>query len=217
MKFKSTFRAAVFSILAMIFAGCASTKPVDYSAFREHRPRSILVLPPLNHSTAVQATYSYLSTVTRPLAEMGYYVYPVEEIDEFLKENGMPTAGEMHQIPLNKVSEIIGADAVLFITIEKYGSKYEVITSATTVEASARLVDTKTGITLWEGTAHAQENSGGSGNIIGDLVAAAITQVINSSTDEAHNTCRLANNMLFATKNRGLLFGPYHPEFEKEK
>jgi hypothetical protein len=38
----------------------------------------------------VEATYGALSTVTLPLAEMGYYVYP---LDRFLRENGMPTAG----------------------------------------------------------------------------------------------------------------------------
>lgn len=101
------------------------------------------------------ATYGYLSTGTRPLAEMGYYVFPVTEVDEPLKENGMPTAGEMHQVPLNKVSEIIGADAVLYIDVDNYGSKCQVINSATVVEASARLVDTKTGTTLWQGHAQA--------------------------------------------------------------
>jgi hypothetical protein len=217
MKLQTFIRVACLAALALVFTGCANVKPVDYTAFREHRPRSILVLPPLNRSTAVAGTYGYLSTVTMPLAEMGYYVFPVVEIDEFLKENGMPTAGEMHQIPLNKVSEIIGADAVLFITLENYGSKYQVINSATVVAASAKLVDTKTGLTLWEGSAQAQENSGGSGNIIGDLVAAALTQAINSSTDEAHKVSRSANMILFTTKDRGLLYGPYHPEFEKEK
>lgn len=203
--------------LVLMLAGCATPKPKDYSAFREHRPRSILVLPPLNESTAVEATYSYLSTVTFPLAEMGYYVFPVAVVDQFLKENGMPTAGEMHQIPLNKVREIVGADAVLYATLEKYGSKYQIINSKTEVSVKGKLVDTRTGITLWEGTGVAQENSGGSGNIIADLVAAAITQAVNSSTDAAHGVSRSANANLLMLKNSGLLFGPYHPQYEKEK
>ena len=209
---------ATLPAFSLFLAGCATQKPVDYSAFREHRPHSILVLPPINHSTAVEATYGYLSTVTMPLAEMGYYVFPVAEIDEFLKENGMPTAGEMQQVPLDKVGEIIGADAVLYVSVDKYGSKYQVINSKTVVEASAKLVDTKTGITLWEGHAHAEEDSSsGSNNIIAALVAAAVTQIINSSVDHAHVVSQSANYLLFTPKNRGLLYGPYHPEFEKEK
>lgn len=201
--------------LAALFAGCA-TKPYDYTNYRAHPPKSILVLPPLNESTAIEGTYSYLSTATFPLAEMGYYVYPVAVVDHFLKENGMPTAGEMHQVPLDKVRDIIGADAVLYLKLKQYGTKYAVITSMTTVELEGRLVDTRTGLVLWEGKAIAQDNSGGSGNIIGDLIAAAIDQVINSSVDHAHSVCHMANASLFLIKDHGLLLGPRHPQFGKQ-
>ena len=90
MKTPLILRAATFAALLLVVVGCANTKPVDYTAFREHRPKSILVLPPLNQSTVVEGTYGYLSTVSRPLAEMGYYVFPVAEVDEFLKETGCP-------------------------------------------------------------------------------------------------------------------------------
>src|SRR5208337_3563642 len=126
--------------------------------------------------TAVEGTYGYYSTVTKPLAEMGYYVFPVVVVDQFMKENGLPTAGEMHQAPLNKIRDIFGADAVLYATLKQYGTKYQVINSATIVSVQAKLVDTQTGLTLWDGTATAQENSGGSGNIFVDLIAAAVSQ-----------------------------------------
>ena len=75
-------------LLTTLAIGCAS-KPYDYTNFRKHYPKSILVLPPLNKSTDLKGTYSCLSSVTRPIAEMGYYVFPVVVVDEFLKENGM--------------------------------------------------------------------------------------------------------------------------------
>jgi len=201
------------AIVLLASTGCVTRKPYDYTNYHLHQPRSILVLPPLNESTAVEGTYGYLSTVTRPIAELGYYVFPVAVVDQFLKENGMPTAGEMHQVPLNKVQEVVGADAVLFATLKQYGSKYQVVNSATVVEVQARLVDTRTGTLLWEGEAIAQQNSGGSGNIIGDLIAAAVTQAINAGTDAAHDVCPQANNFLFYTKDHGLLYGPYHPKY----
>jgi hypothetical protein len=217
MNARTFISALPLLLLGLGFTGCATKKPYDYTNFRQHHPRSILVLPPLNQSTAVEGTYSYLSTATQPLAEMGYYVFPVAVVDQFLKENGMPGAGEMHQIPLPKVLEIMGADSVLFITLKQYGSKYQVINSATIVSASASLMDTRTGIQIWQGEATAQQNSGGSGNIIADLISAAIVQAINSGTDAAHDVCPLANRMLFTTKNHGLLWGHYHPEFGKTK
>ena len=199
--------------LPLLLAGCVTPQSHDYTAYRAHFPRSILVLPPLNESTDIHATYSCLSTVTMPLAEHGYYVFPVAVVDQLFKENGMPTPGEMHQAPLNKIREIIGADAVLYITIKKYGSSYQVINSATVVDAEARLVDTVSGTVLWAGKVAAQENSsGGTGSIIGELVAALLTQIISESTDHARQVCRVANAQ-FGTKSDGLLFGPYHPGF----
>lgn len=204
--------------LSWMGTGCANKlPPVDYTNFRAHPPRSVLVLPPLNQSTAVEATYGYLTAVTRPLAEMGYYVFPVSVVDQLLKENGMPTAGEMHQVPLQKVKEIVGADSVLYVTVLQYGSKYQVVNSATLVSVKAKLVDTSTGILLWEGQAVAQANSGGTGNIIGDLISAAITQAVNTSADRAHDLAGPANALLFGMKDRGLLYGPRHPQFGKQK
>jgi len=200
--------------LSLMLTGCVTQKPYDYTNFRAHPPRSILVLPPLNESTAVEGTYGTLSTVTFPLAEMGYYVYPVAVTDQFLKENGMPTAGEMHQVPLDKIREIIGADAVLYLTLKQYGTKYVVLSSMTTVAVEGKLVDTRTGLVLWEGKGIAQDNSGGSGNIFGDMIVAAITQAVNSSVDHAHAVSSMANANMVMIKDHGLLYGPYHPKTE---
>jgi hypothetical protein len=197
--------------------GCATTQSYDYTNLRQHPPRSILVLPPLNESTAVEATWGYLSTVTRPLAERGYYVFPVAVVDQFLKENGLPGAGEMHQVPLNKVAEIMGADAVLFITVEQYGSKYQVLNTATIVRARAKLVDTRTGLLLWDGRTAVQQNSNsGSSDLISAVISAALTQVLNTTTDAAHNLSRPANGILFNTEGQGLLYGPYHPKYNSD-
>jgi len=194
---------------------CTTMQPsYDYTNFRAHPPRSILVLPPLNQSTHVEATYGYLSTVTFPVAELGYYVFPVEVVDLFFQENGMPTAGEMHQVPLGKVFEITGADAVMFITLEQYGSSYQVIDSSTVVKAHAKLVDTRTQLLLWEGRGTAvQSSSGGSSNVLAKLIAAAVSQAINSSVNRAHGVSRLANANLFRAKNIGLPYGPYSPQY----
>jgi hypothetical protein len=193
-------------LLAVLLTGCVTK--YDYSNYRAHFPRSILVLPPLNETTDVGATYGYLSTVTRPLAEMGYYVFPVAVVDRFFKENGMPGAGEMHQAPLNKIVEIMGADAVLYFTLKQYGTKYQVINSKTVVEAQGRLVDTRTGTVLWEGKLLAQENS--SSGSVADLFTAILGQVINQATDHAHDVAHYANAQL-ALPPRGLLLGPRHP------
>jgi hypothetical protein len=180
-------------------------------------PRSILVLPPLNESTNVNAPYVYLSTVSRPLAECGYYVFPVAVIDVFMKDNGLPTSEEMHSVSLNKIKQVIGADAVLYVTIEDWGQKYQVLSSNTVVKARARLVDASTGAELWTGAERLVQGSGGGGNdLISMLIAALIHQVIAAMTDPAHEVSRQATNLMIFNSNTGLLFGPHHSQYDSD-
>jgi hypothetical protein len=209
-------RGIGWAAVGLLAAGCVTAQPYDYTNYRLHPPRSIVVLPPLNQSTAVEATYGYLTTVTRPLAERGYYVFPIAVVDQFLKENGLPGAGEMHQVPVEKLAEILGADAVLFVTVEQYGTKYLLIDSVTTVAARGRLVDTRTGLLLWEGRRVLQHSSSsGQSNLVAMVVTAAISQVVNTTTDAAHGLSPQLNVLLFHQKDRGLLYGPYHPRYNQ--
>lgn len=196
--------------IILITSGCATT-PYDYTAFERSKPRSIVVIPPSNNSIEVNAPYIYLSTITRPLAEKGYYVFPVSMIDHFLKENGLPTPAEMNGIPLDKIGEHIGADAVLYITIEDWGQKYQVIQSVSKVHATLRLVDVKTGELLWDSTAVAERSSGdGGGGIAGMLVMAVVDQVLSSTiVDPFRGLSSQANTMAIDARTRGMLNGPY--------
>jgi len=214
----SIFRPLAALIPVCSMAACAVNQaPYDYSAFREHAPRSILVIPPLNNSVDADAPYVYLSTITRPLAECGYYVFPVAVVDAFLKDNGMPTPGEMNMVPLDRIRDVTGADAVLFVSIEEWGQKYQIVSSTTVVKASARLVDVDSGITLWEGEAQAAEGSGdGGGSLLGMVVAAAVDQVVDSSVDRTHGLSNMANSIMVFNSNKGLPYGPYNPEYETD-
>lgn len=207
-----------FLFILLIISGCATTTPYDYTAFEKSKPRSIVIIPPNNNSIEVNAPYIYLSTLTRPLAEKGYYVFPVLVIDHFLKENGLPTPAEMNGIPLDKIDEHIGADAVLYVCIEEWGQKYEILQSVTKVHATLRLVDVKTGDLLWESVAAAQQSSGdGGGGLAGALISAVVTQVLASTVvDNTPVLARQANHSAIDNQFQGMLDGPYKPATESE-
>jgi hypothetical protein len=204
----------VFVIL-LLSSACATT-PHDYSLYRALMPRSILVLPPLNQSTEVHAPYIYLSTISRPLADHGYYVFPVAVIDALMKENGLPTAYEMHNVSLKKIDEVFGADAVLYVTIEDWGQEYLIISSSTIVKAQARLVDVQSGTTIWKGKLYAVESSGGGGNPLAMVITAAIEQIIDTLIDKTYALSRRANYTMVFDKKDGMLLGFYHPEKAKD-
>ncbi len=198
-----------------VLGGCVARPKPDYGAYRAHLPKSVLVLPPINQSVDVKATYSYLSTISQPLAESGYYVFPVAVVDAFMKENGLATADEMQAVPLSQIAKVFGADAVFYVTIEDYGQKYLVVSSNTVVKAHATLVDVASGATLWQGTEDVVQESGG-GDLIGMLVAAAVTQVINSTDDSARALLFSANGQMIFNADSGLLLGPYSPGYEAD-
>lgn len=108
MKMARKVHFAAASVLTLCLAACSS-KPaqMDYTAFKEAKPRSILVLPPINHTSSVNAPYGLLSQMTHPLAEGGYYVVPVAMELETFHQNGVPMPDEMAQIPAEKLRAIL--------------------------------------------------------------------------------------------------------------
>jgi len=204
----------VFS--GVILTGCSTNTPYDYSNYLRNMPRSIVILPPLNETTEVNATYSYLSTVTQPIAEQGYYVFPVAVVDAMMKENGMPSAGEMHQIPAQKFREILGADAVLYAKIKYWGTHFHVVESSTGVGIEAELVDTATGLMLWQGAGELTEdsNSGAGNNLLGMIVGAVVSQVANNKSNRARAIAKQLNPTIYQSRENGLLPGYRSPRFQ---
>lgn len=205
--------------LFLLLTGCSANKKqlTDYSAFRESNPRSILVLPPVNTSPDVNASNSFLSSVTLPLAEAGYYVFPVAVVEETFKQNGVTSPDDISAIPRQKLQQIFGADAVMYITVKQYGTSYQVVNSDTRVTATARLVDLRSGKTLWNGgaTASTNENQNNSaGGLLGVLISAAVSQIANSATNKSHDVAKITSARLFsAGGDGGLLYGPRSPKY----
>ncbi|MFJ2379574.1 DUF799 domain-containing protein [Pseudomonas protegens] len=215
-----TLRNLLGLLAVSLLVGCAAPRSVDYSAYKQARPKSILVLPPLNESPDIKATYSMLSQVTFPLAEAGYYVMPIAVVDETFRHNGLTNPADIHGLAPAKLNEIFGADAGLYITVKEYGTSYMLISSATVVTASATLVDLKTGTTLWTGSARASSeegnngNNGNNGGLVGMLITAAVKQIINTSTDAGHPIAGITSQRLLSAGQRtGLLYGPRSPKY----
>jgi hypothetical protein len=220
MNTRTIFQILITAAVVFLTTGCATKVPHDYSAFKQSRPRSIVVLPPLNKSPEIPASYSVLSYVTHPLAEAGYYVMPVTLVAEAFKENGMTEPADMHGTSPEKLRQIFGADAALYITISKYGTVYQVVNSESLVAAQATLVDLKTGKTLWSGAAQAssaESDNNQSGGLAALLITAIIKQVIASTLDQSHQIAGVATARLLSPRpNGGLLYGPRSPNFGKD-
>jgi hypothetical protein len=212
---------SIFLTLGVLFfSGCATTKAsYDYGAFREHHPKSILVLPPVNNSNDILATPAVFAQVALPLAESGYYVFPASLVQETFRQNGLENPNEMHAVSLEKLYEIFGADAVLYMSVEQYGASYMVISSDVVVKLKGELVDLRSGKSLWSGEAGASSAEGrsGGGDPIGMLISALINQVLHTINDDSFTYAGIANNRLLSAGSDGaILFGPRSKNFNNE-
>lgn len=213
--FHIKLRYVAAALVVSLLSACAAPEKYDYSAFRESRPASILVLPPLNDSPDVDAPYGMLAHATLPLAESGYYVFPVTLVAETFRQNGLDSPAEIHQLPPLKLHEIFGADAALYLKITEYGTSYKLLLSETRVTAEGRLLDLKSGQTLWEGRATASSDEGNNSN--GGLLGALITQIIETLMDESYTIAGITSlRLLSAGSPNGILYGPRSPNYMKD-
>lgn len=205
-------------IFALLSTACVSLPPAyDYSEFRNSDPRSILILPPTNQSTEVIAPYSVMAQMSAPIAESGFYVFPVALVNQTFQNNGLTVANDVQAVPVAKLYEIFGADAALYIDIQEYGTSYVVISSNTVVTVTAKLVDLRTGNLLWQGasTASSAETRGNSGGgVVGMLVQAAVSQIVETVSDTGFDISAIASTRLVSSEiYNGLLHGPRSPKY----
>lgn len=212
-------RLLVMAVVAATLGACATATPYDYTAYKQNRPVSMLVLPPLNETPEVIATYGVLSQVTFPLAEAGYYVVPVSLMDETFRQNGLNNPAEIHDVSPQKLREIFGADAAVYIKITQYGTSYAIVASDTRVTVQARIVDLRTGDLLWQGSASAassENRSSNQGGLIGLLVLAIVTQIVETATDTSIVYAGIASQRLLSPRPNGILYGPRSPNYQKD-
>jgi len=111
----------------LVLTACGQTHMTKYEAFPRmyaERPLAILVLPPINETTAADAKEYYSTTIAEPLSFSGYYVFPIEVISEIMKNEGLYDTEALLNLPPNKFKEYFGADAVMYIWIKKWSTSY---------------------------------------------------------------------------------------------
>jgi len=208
----------LFLVLLLFFASsCAkfTTKGEEFPRMYEEHPRSLLVLPPMNESTDVEAKGYYMTTIEMPLALRGYYVFPVELVSDIMKQEGVYDSEVLYNMPLGKFYDYFGADAVLYTRIKKWDVSYMVIAANLTVSIEAEILSTKTSQQLWKytGTVVVDLSGGNSGGGLAGLVINAIVTAINTAAADYVTYAHRANGRFIQT----LPFGPYHEYYLKDQ
>jgi hypothetical protein len=211
----------IIILFSIISTGCATLPPKDYTDFNAANLRSILVVPVVNNSVDVTAPDYLLSTVSIPVAELGYYVFPVNLIKRTLEDDGLSDANLVHAASTIKLCELFGADAALYIIIERWDAKYMVFTTTTTVELTYILKSGVTGDVLWQDKqiqTYSPQSTGGHPVII--LASMLINAIVAKAAPNYMPLTHQANAIAFHYPGAGFPYGPYvksKEEAPKEK
>jgi hypothetical protein len=215
---KSTGFLLILIFLTVLTSACAPTKIAKKDAFPEmynERPLSILVLPPINVTTAADAKEYYLTTIAEPISYAGYYIFPIDVTSDILKSVGLYDTEIVSEVHLQKFKEFFGADAVLFVKIVKWDTNYAVLAGNVTVGVECVLKSTRTSKNLWQYDGFVVvDTSGGStsGGLIGLLVKVAVTAIATATTDYVP-IAKKVNYLVIGS----MPYGKYHPGFDADR
>nr|WP_312295577.1 GNA1162 family protein [Brevundimonas diminuta] len=214
MRIRSKLLLAAALATPLFTAACVTAPtPKQYGAFRTENPRSVLVVPALNSTVNVDAADYFVSTISRPVAERGYYVFPAHMVKRVLDDEGLSDAGLVHQADASRFAPLFGCDTVMFVEIKKWESQYVVISTSTNVEFDYTLKSCRTGQTLWSSTQAMSYSpqASSSGNPLADLLAQAIISAIEKAKPNYIPLTQQANLFATHTLGQGLPAGPYLP------
>lgn len=202
----------IMALAVMLLVGCVA-QPVKYdmSAFQAAAPRSILVVPTINKSLDVDAPNYVLSTLPIPLAEKGYYVFPVNTTKYVLEQEGMYEADRIHTQPTESLAKLFGADAVLYVTINRWDAQYAFIATTVTVDFDYRMVS-KDGTEIWKEhkvMQYSPQNNNNSGSPIADLIIAVVNAAVARAAPNYIPLAQQANQQVFVFGQNALPNGPY--------
>ena len=130
-KLSQSLKGFSVASLIVVLAACSTPEITrkDYSKFRAANAQSILVVPAVNKSVDVDAPDYFLSTIVRPLAERGYYVFPVHLVKRVMEDDGLADADMVHSADPVVLASLFGADSVLYVSIERWDAKYAVFST----------------------------------------------------------------------------------------
>ena len=187
------------------------TRESQYAKMYEEKPITLLVMPPINNSTNVEAKDLLYTSISRPLVEAGYYVISPLLAMDILKAESAYDSEMFFDAPLTTFQNYFGADAVVFSVIDTWAKKgmgietkiRYVIKSAYTNEI---LFDRSCDLYL-----DLSIDSGAQG-VLGALVDLAASAINTAATDHI-KAARKANYYIL----RDIPRGKYSPEHMLDK
>ena len=209
-------KTVLFIVLAALACSCGTmnevTRATQYAQMYEAQPVTLLVMPPINNTTNVEAKEYLYTSISRPLAEAGYYVISPMLAMDILKAESAYDAELFVNGSLAPFQKFFGADAVVFCEINSWTKR------GFGIETDIRyfIKSAYTGEIIFDRSCElyldlaVRSKSGDSA--LSQLIDMAISAIKTASTDHIV-AARMANYYIF----RDIPRGKYNPDYMQDK
>jgi hypothetical protein len=196
----------LYVLIPLLLSACSPkiSRLSAYGNMYEESPVSIMIMPPINKSTKVNAKMSFYNTLAMPLADNGYYVFPPAISMQIMQDQSGYDAELLLDKSMNVMNQTFGADAVLFTIVHEWrkvtiGNKVE-------VKIEYLIKSAKTDEVLYNRIGVLKvSSSSNSGNVFADL---AVMMIKTAFTKEV-TVARSCNDYTFTDIPKGK-YSPLH-------
>jgi hypothetical protein len=198
------------ALLTTVISACTSTqvsKPKELHKIYNEDPKSILVVPAINNTTAPESSDFITTTLAQPLSFSGYYIAPLELVQTIFQQEGILDGSQLLSVDPTVYGQQFGVDSVMFVSINKWETNYVVIGGSVEVALKYELFSTKTGAKLWEFEDSLEIETTSSNN--GSLIANLVVTAINTATTDYVPIATKINYMALKT----VPVGHYHNKY----
>ena len=212
---KKIYNLLIIGVALLLFSSCATTSLYTRASFYPkmygERPVALLVMPPINNTTNVEAKDLLYTSISYPLVEAGYYVVSPHLAMEFLKNESAYDAELFIDGDISMFGKVFGVDAVIFSVVDKW--EKQGLGIATHIRYLVK--STKTNEILFERKCDLYldlQVESGQSSALGILMELAASAIATATTDHIV-AARKCNRYVFSDFPRG----KYNPYFGLDK
>lgn len=184
------------------------TRQQQYGAMYEYKPKTIVVMPPINQTNFAEAKDYFYTTMSLPLIEKGYYVFSPYLTLEMFQTEGAYNSEMFIDGSLEQFKNVLNCDAVMFTKINKWEKK--AAGGKIKVDVEYILKSSATGEILYtsSGEINLDTSINGGGGGFGALVSLVATAINTAAVDKVI-AGRACNQYVL----QDLPEGPYSPNY----
>lgn len=139
----------IFILNIALFGGCSP--PISHKItpnYQNKIPKSIAVLPVRGEDAESDARYLFRVMTHEKLSQLNYNLLPLEAIDDKLTKANI-NRKEFLEKPPAEMARLLGVDAVIYINITDWNTKFFLTYASIDIEARFDMYSANTGEMIW--------------------------------------------------------------------